>query len=77
MSLSRAGSGGEWWRKWEEGDGPATPQPDELEGDSVEPEDAPTLGTFFVLLSCDLAMLTMIDQVANILYSTVDIWDNS
>jgi hypothetical protein len=32
------------------GDGLATLQPDELKVDSVDPEDAPTLGTFFPAL---------------------------
>jgi hypothetical protein len=36
--------------KCRKGDGLATLQPDELEGDYVEPEDAPTLGTFFPAL---------------------------
>jgi hypothetical protein len=58
--------------KGRRGDGLATLQPDELKVDSVDPEDAPTLGTFF-RRTCDLAMFPMIDQVANLLYSTVDI----
>jgi hypothetical protein len=33
--------------KGRRGDGLATLQPDELKVDSVDPEDAPTLGTFF------------------------------
>jgi hypothetical protein len=45
---------------------------DELDGDSVEPKVAPTLGTF-LLLSCDLAMFPIIDQVADLLCSMVDI----
>jgi hypothetical protein len=41
MSLSTPSSGQLWPF------GSTTPQPEELEGDAVEPEDAPTQGTSF------------------------------
>jgi hypothetical protein len=34
------------------GNGLATPEPDELEGDAVEPKVTPTKGTFFAALMC-------------------------